>query len=57
MLDPLEELLELYPDLEELFEALDITPYEVLQALLTGGHIVLPDYLERDFVYEGSDSL
>lgn len=53
---PLEELLELYPDLEELFEVLDITPLEVLEILLEGGHIEVPDYLEREPL-ESFDSL
>lgn len=45
----------MFPDLEELFERLDITPLEVLEVLLEGGHISIPDYLERD--YESFDSL
>ena len=45
MLDPLEELLELY-SLEELFEHLEIEPIRVLEILLEGGHIALPDFLE-----------
>lgn len=50
----LEELLELFPDLEELFEQLDITPLEVLEVLLEGGHIAIPDYLEREYLHDQS---
>lgn len=46
MVDDIEELLDLY-ELEELFEVLEITPYDVLAILLTGGHVVLPEFLER----------
>ena len=42
----MEELLELYPDLEELFEVLDITPYEVVAALVKRGLVTLPPFLE-----------
>lgn len=42
----LEALLDLFPDLEELLEQLDITPLEVLEILYLGGHIKLPEYLE-----------
>lgn len=41
-------LIELYPDLDELFESLDITPFEVLRILLAGGHVSLPPFLEQD---------
>ena len=41
-------LLELYPDLDELFESLDITPFEVLRILLIQGHVVLPPFLEDE---------
>jgi len=34
--------------LEELFEVLDITPERVLEILLEGGHVVLPEFLERE---------
>lgn len=43
------ELLELYPDLEELFEVLDITPQEVIEHLLENGLVELPPFLEREF--------
>lgn len=49
-MDQIEELLELFP-LEELFEHLDITPYQVLKILLDGGHVNIPPYLERDDEY------
>ena len=48
MPSPLEQLLELYPDLEELFEVLDITPLEVLEALFNLGLIKIPEYLENE---------
>lgn len=41
-------LLELYPDLEELFEVLDITPQRVLEVLLRGGHVDLPPFMEDE---------
>lgn len=44
----LEELLDLFPDLDELFEQLDITPLQVLEILYQGGHITIPTYLERE---------
>ena len=47
MLDQIEELLDLYPDYEELFETLDITPYEVIDILVKHGYVSLPDYLRR----------
>lgn len=43
----LEQLLELFPDLEELFENLDITPIQVLEALYAHGLIKIPEYLEN----------
>lgn len=46
--DQIKEFLELYPELEEAFEALDITPYEVIEVLLRHGYIELPPFLERD---------
>lgn len=45
----------MYPDLEELFEVLDITPLEVLEVLLEGGHIELPEFLERDYDFLGAE--
>ena len=42
----MEELLNLYPDLEELFEVLEVTPYDVVSALLQRGLVVLPPFLE-----------
>lgn len=47
MHDEIETLLELYT-LEELFEVLDITPYEVISILLNSGHIELPEYVSRE---------
>lgn len=40
------ELLEQYPDLEELFEVLDIPLEEVITCLLQQGLVVLPPWLE-----------
>jgi hypothetical protein len=37
-------LLDLYP-LEELFEVLDIEPSRVLEILIKGGHVILPDFV------------
>ena len=45
-MDRIDQLLELYPDLEELFEVLDITPREVIECLLASGQITLPPFLE-----------
>jgi hypothetical protein len=45
---PIEELLDLY-SLEELFEVLEIEPRVVLEILLEGGHITLPDYVLEDY--------
>lgn len=45
MPDRVDMMLELYPDLEELFEVLDITPAQVLEILIQGGHVELPDYV------------
>ena len=44
----LDMLLELYPDLDDLFDHLDITPFEVLKILISGGHVQLPPYLDYD---------
>jgi hypothetical protein len=44
--DEIEELLELHT-LEEVFEVLDITPYEVVSILLKQGYVELPDYVRR----------
>lgn len=52
-MDKVEELLELH-DLEEVFEVLDITPYEVVKHLLRAGLVVLPPYLEDD-LYVGEE--
>ncbi len=46
--DEVRELLELYPDLEELFEDLDITPQEVIEHLLEIGLVQLPPFLVRE---------
>jgi len=50
----LEQLLELY-ELEELFEVLDVTPIQVLTILFEGGHIAIPDFLEKYDVEEGQE--
>lgn len=42
-------LLEVYEDLEDLFDALDITINEVLSILLQGGHVELPPFLQEAF--------
>ena len=39
-------LIELYPELDDLFDELDITIEEVISILLKGGHVKLPDYLD-----------
>lgn len=39
-------------DVEEAFEILDITPYEVINILLRGGLVVLPPFLED---YDGTE--
>jgi riboflavin biosynthesis pyrimidine reductase len=44
--EAISSLIDLYP-LEELFEVLDITPERVLEILLEGGHVVLPEFLDR----------
>lgn len=49
--NPIEQLLDLY-SLEDLFEVLDIEPAAVLEILLQGGHIELPDFLKVDLNYE-----
>ena len=47
MLTISEELLDLYPDIEELLEVLDITPLEVVEILLKHGYVTVPEFLER----------
>lgn len=42
------EFLDLYPNLEEAFEVLDITPEDAIAALLSDGLVVLPPFLQRD---------
>ena len=44
----IDHLLEIYPDLDDLFDQLEITPYDVIKILLKGGHIVMPEYLIED---------
>ncbi len=39
-------LLELYPDLDELFDVLDIEISDVLAILVKGGHVKIPEYIE-----------
>jgi len=46
MIDKVELLLETL-DLDEIFEVLDITPYEVLTILLKEGLVTLPPFLEE----------
>jgi hypothetical protein len=48
MYDPVEALIELYPDFADLCEALDIEPATVIEVLLDGGYVVLPPFLELD---------
>lgn len=45
-MDKVELLLETL-DLEEVFEILDISPYEVVQYLLDHGVVVLPPFLDE----------
>ena len=45
-MDKVEMLLDLYPDLEELFDVLDITPHEVVSHLLAYGLVALPPFLD-----------
>jgi hypothetical protein len=51
-MDKVEDLLDLY-ELEELFEVLDVTPYEVVTILLRHGYATLPPFLEE--IEEGYD--
>lgn len=46
MEEKIDMLMDLYPDLEELFEVLDIEIQEVLTILVRGGHVKLPDFIE-----------
>lgn len=46
MRNPVRELLETYESLEEVFEVLDIDPEEVIEILLKGGYVALPDWLD-----------
>lgn len=39
-------LIDLYPDLDELFDVLDIEIEEVIEILIRGGHVKLPEYVE-----------
>ena len=45
------EFLLLYPELEEAFEVLDITPEDAIVALVRAGLVVLPPFLQHD-VYD-----
>lgn len=45
--EEIETLIELCPDLEELFDTLDITIFEVVQALVKHGYVELPEYVTR----------
>lgn len=40
------EFILLYPDLDELFDVLDIDIEDVIEILLDGGHVQLPPFLE-----------
>jgi hypothetical protein len=53
--EAISSLIDLYP-LEELFEVLDITPERVLEILLSGGHVVLPEFLERNSYGEETET-
>ena len=44
----IDTLLEVYPDLDDLFEVLDITPFEVVEILLRIGRISLPPFLSEE---------
>jgi hypothetical protein len=46
--DKIDMLLEIYPDLSELFEVLDIEPWRVIEILLKGGHVSLPEFLSEE---------
>lgn len=48
-MDKVEMLLEVYEDLEELFEVLDITPYEVVNHLIKHGLVALPPFLDDEY--------
>lgn len=50
----IDELLELH-ELEEIFEILDITPYEVISILVKHGYVELPDYVRRH-IYEETET-
>ena len=39
-------LIEMYPDTDELFDVLDIELVDVIEILIRGGHVRLPDYIE-----------
>lgn len=47
MAEQIKFLLELYPTETELFDVLDIELEEVLMILLMGGHIKMPEFVER----------
>ncbi len=53
VLEEIEDLLRLHPDLEEVFEILDITPLEVIEILIRQGYVEIPDYVRR---YETEES-
>ena len=57
MLDEIEELLLLHPDLEDLFDVLDVTVYEVIETLIKHGKVELPEYVRRNNTdYETEES-
>jgi hypothetical protein len=47
MSEKIDMLIKLYPDLDELFDILDIDLHDVIAILVRGGHVKLPDYVEN----------
>lgn len=39
-------LIEMYPDTDELFDVLDIELVNVIEILVRGGHVKIPEYIE-----------
>lgn len=54
--DPISRLLDLY-SLEEVFDILDIEPYDVVAHLLQAGLVVLPPFLNDSNDDENNDGL
>lgn len=44
-------LIDTYQDLDELFEVLDIELYRVIEILVKGGHVKIPDHI-KDSVWK-----